>query len=129
MPATACILPDPGITFVAGDVRDIVEGLPDGSLDGLILDVDNGPGFLVYDDNAAVYETPFLRICHRALADGGRLVVWSADQAEPLEDALRLIFGVVRRHETDVLLGIRRETFHTYVACRGIADAAPCPVP
>jgi spermidine synthase len=96
----------------------------------VILDVDNGPGFLVYDSNAAVYHTPFLQTCHQALREGGAVVVWSADEAADLDQALRRTFASVEHHTTEVVLGTRDERYHTYTAVKSLAARRPaCPAP
>ena len=48
------LLTDERTHVVVGDVRDVVEAQSPASLDAVVLDVDNGPDFLVHDDNAAV---------------------------------------------------------------------------
>ena len=40
------VLDDPRVRVEVGDVRDVVMGQPAGSLDGILLDVDNGPDSL-----------------------------------------------------------------------------------
>jgi spermidine synthase len=124
---TARMLDDPRVTVIEGDVRSVVGSTPRGSLDAIILDVDNGPGFLVYDDNAAVYEAPFLVSCRDVLRPGGSLVVWSADEAPMLDDALRDAFDFVEHRSTRAAaFGARDEHYHTYLA--GLDDAGrTCP--
>src|SRR5688572_30747248 len=43
----AVALVDPRLEVVTGDVRDVVAAQADGSTDAVLLDVDNGPDFLV----------------------------------------------------------------------------------
>jgi spermidine synthase len=86
--------------------------------DAVVLDVDNGPGFLVHDRNAAVYEPPVLRAAAGALAPPGLLVVWSADPAPALRAALAAHVGpteqVVRRVERQG----RLLDYYLYVAAK-----------
>jgi spermidine synthase len=49
--------------------------------DAILLDVDNGPTWLVFEDNAAVYERPALEQMRTLLAPGGVLAVWAAEPA------------------------------------------------
>lgn len=84
VPEVARTLRDPRVRSRVGDVRDVLPALPKGSVDCLLLDVDNGPRFLVHGANAPVYEEPFLRSCLQSLRPGGALVVWSADPAPEL---------------------------------------------
>lgn len=86
--------------------------------DLLLLDVDNGPGYLVHDDNATLYDEAFLGSCRDLLNPGGVLVVWSADLAPALGEAMRSVFGAVEERAYDVLLQDRPETYHLYCSRR-----------
>ena len=104
------------VELVVGDVRDVVAGLPPGSVDLILLDVDNGPDFLVYDANAAVYESPFLSACRNALAPGGLVAVWSADSSPALTAALEAVFGSTQELALPVTLQTRHTTYHLFLA-------------
>lgn len=69
---------------------DIAEWLPrrDDSFDAILLDVDNGPGFLIHDHNARVYAADWLAGAVARLAPGGLLVIWSEGAAPQLALAL-----------------------------------------
>jgi len=86
--------------------------------DLVLLDVDNGPGYLVHEDNSAVYEQPFLSRCRDVLSPGGVLVVWSAHAAPDLLDAMRAVFGSAEEQAHDVLLQDRPEEYFLYLARR-----------
>jgi spermidine synthase len=85
------------------------------SYDLVLLDVDNGPGYLVQDTNAAVYQRPFLTAARHALRPGGALAVWSANEAPELESALRGVFGSAEALPQEVLLQDREERYWLYV--------------
>ena len=74
-----------------GDVADALSGRagPRGPWDVVLLDVDNGPGFLVHASNAALYGISGVRAARGALEPGGVLVVWSSSRAPELLVALR----------------------------------------
>ncbi|MGI8702324.1 MAG: hypothetical protein ACR2JU_14195 [Nocardioidaceae bacterium] len=110
------ILRDPRVSVRAVDIRHEVEAHSEGSFDVIVLDVDNGPGFLVYDDNAALYEDGFLARCAHALTPGGKLLVWSGHAAPDLRNALERVFGSVDSHATAVTLGSRSDHYYAYVA-------------
>jgi spermidine synthase len=99
-----------------GDVRDVVAGLPQGSVDLILLDVDNGPDFLVYDANAAVYQPPFLIACRDALAPDGLVAIWSADSSPALTANLETVFGSTRELALPVTLQTRLTTYHLFLA-------------
>jgi spermidine synthase len=77
------------------DVAEVLAGRggPRGPWDLVILDVDNGPGFLVHAGNAALYEPDGLAQARSSLAPGGVLVVWSSHEAPTLLAALREVAG------------------------------------
>lgn len=110
------VLDDPRVQVVVADVRDVVANQPDGSLDGMLLDVDNGPDFLVYDANAAIYRPDFLRDCRRKLTPGGTLTVWSSSASEPLAEAVSATFGSCTVRPVPVDLQGRDETYFVYQA-------------
>jgi spermidine synthase len=91
-------LADPRVRVAVADVRDLAADLADAcdaydAYDVVLLDVDNGPDFLVHDSNAALYETGFLARCRELLAPGGALAVWSSTGSPALEAAMREVFG------------------------------------
>ena len=63
--------------------------------DGICLDVDNGPGWLVHSANAALYAEPGLALLWERLRPGGRLAVWAAAEDEDFERRLRARFDSV----------------------------------
>ena len=89
----ADVLADPRVEVVVTDVRRAVHDTAAGSVDVVLLDVDNGPDFLVYDDNAAVYGAEFLADCRRVLTEGGALAVWSSTYSADLDATVRELFG------------------------------------
>jgi len=95
VPGTAGVLGDPRVQVTLGDVQDVVPRLPPAGADALLLDVDNGPGFLLHPANAAVYGERFLADAVRVLRPGGVLAVWSAEPSDALETALGAAAGEV----------------------------------
>jgi len=108
------LLADERVTVVVADVAAALAEARPASYDLLLLDVDNGPGYLVHQDNAALYRAPFLANARQALRPGGVLVVWSANPAPELEDALREAFGTAEARPYDVLLQDRDEQYWLY---------------
>jgi hypothetical protein len=82
----------------------------------VLLDVDNGPGYLVHATNAALYEPPALADARRALRPGGALAVWSAAEAPELEEVLASVFDEVGAQRHDVRLQDRDEAYWLYLA-------------
>jgi spermidine synthase len=129
IPLTQNLARSPRVRMVPRDVREVVASEPVGSLDVIVLDVDNGPGFLVYDDNAAIYQRGFLETCREALASKGILVVWSADRAPDLRAALDEVFGSVSHLAMPVTRNGRVDSYHAYVAPGHPGEDQTCPAP
>ncbi|WP_371347889.1 spermidine synthase [Ancylobacter sp. IITR112] len=70
-------LDDPRVALIAGDVA---ERLREGRavFDGILLDVDNGPGGLTREANDGLYSPAGLAVAWAALRPGGVLAVWSS---------------------------------------------------
>lgn len=100
-------LPDDArLEVVVGDVRDVIEGTD--VVDAIVLDVDNGPDFLVHEQNAALYRADFVRVC-AARAD--ELRIWSMSDNTALREVLGRWFHDVVVTEVPVTLQSRREHY------------------
>lgn len=108
------VLDDPRVSVVVGDVRAVVTELPDASVDAILLDVDNGPDFLVYKENSAIYSSSFLAVCRSKLRDGGVLTVWSSSASAALGAAVSTVFGACKVTPVPVQLQGRDETYYVY---------------
>ena len=84
--------------------------------DLVLLDVDNGPGYLVHDTNVGVYEHDVIASTKRMIDPGGALVIWSADRAPELQRVMQKVFGNCTEHAYDVVLGDRSEQYLLYVS-------------
>ena len=93
VPVASRAIGDPRVTVTCADVLDAVPALPPGSVDALLLDVDNGPDFLVHEGNAEIYRPGFLAAAAATLSGRGVLAVWSASASEPLQQALSTTLG------------------------------------
>jgi len=118
VPHGPAFLADDRVTVVTSDIRQaMAEATPDAH-DLVLLDVDNGPGFLVHDANAAVYRAPFLRRVAEALRPGGAVAVWSSAESSDLRAELASVFGEVTSTPVDVRLQGRTEQYWLYLARR-----------
>ena len=102
-----------------------VAAQPGASLDAIVLDVDNGPDFLVHDDNAAVYGRDFIDVCTSRLRPGGRLCVWSMSSSESLTASLAAALTDVRSEAVAVRLQDRDE--HYWIVSGTRQDDVPAP--
>jgi len=118
------LLTDERTQVVVGDVRDVVGAQSPASLDAIVLDVDNGPDFLVHDDNAAVYGRDFIAVCVSRLRAGGHLCVWSMNDSQELRRAMGDHLADVRTEAIDVRLQDRDERYWILSGARRDAVAA-----
>ncbi len=72
------LLDDKRVRLHTGDVFDQITGAPAGSLDAILLDVDNGPTAMVHPGNNRIYDPSGLKAIHRSLRPSGRVAFWSA---------------------------------------------------
>ena len=110
------LLADARVDVVVDDVGRVVAAQPASGCDVLLLDVDNGPAFLVYDQNAQVYQAPFLALCRERLDRDGVLAVWSSSSSEPLSAAMTEVFGGCDVTPVEVDLQGRAERYWLYTS-------------
>lgn len=80
-------LDDPRVRVVQDDVASVVAGAR--GLDAILLDVDNGPGWASFRQNARLYTPAGLADARAALQKGGALAVWSGYPADAFVGQLR----------------------------------------
>ncbi|KRE93476.1 hypothetical protein ASG76_13540 [Nocardioides sp. Soil774] len=115
VPHGPSVLADTRVTVLNADIAMAIAEARS-TYDLVLLDVDNGPGYLVHQDNEAVYEARFLTRCRDLLSPGGVLVIWSANPAPALLEALREVFGDAEEQAHSVLLQDRPEDYYLYLA-------------
>lgn len=116
VPETASVLDDPRVRTHENDVRRWLPGRPGASADVILLDVDNGPGFLVHLANAEIYERPFLAELERVLRPEGVVVFWSAARARRLHKLLEQRFGACEELHRVVHRDGRELDYYLYCA-------------
>lgn len=116
IPHGRALLADERVRVVVADIATAVVEARPASFDLILLDVDNGPGYLVHAANAALYQEAFLARVRDVLRPGGALAVWSAAEAPDLAATLGSVFGdaVVQPHAVD--LQGRDEAYWLYAA-------------
>jgi spermidine synthase len=93
---------DPRTEIVIDDVADVVRRSPS-AFDLVLLDVDNGPGWLAADGNAGLYDRAGLEACRRCLKPGGVLAVWSPQANPEFEQSLSSVFGAWEAVDTSAI--------------------------
>lgn len=126
-PTLSRVSNDPRTSLIVADLADVVGGTAHppalASWDAILLDVDNGPDFLIHPGNASLYSGEFLSAASRRLTPGGRLAIWCQDRSPSLMETLRAIGPVVREHLVPVTRGRRHFTYAIYTL-----DRPPSPV-
>ena len=127
------LLADDRVERVTADIADFLLGTlrADETVDGddarggeraaydlVLLDVDNGPGYLVHESNADLYEARLLGVVREQLVDGGTLVVWSAFEEPELPLEMHDVFGNCRALPIPVDLQGREEQYWLYASSR-----------
>ena len=82
------LLKDERVSVTIGDVGQHLRQVDGGTYDVILLDVDNGPVAMVDVQNAALYSSRGLQAISRSLAEGGRVIFWSASQDAGFEQRL-----------------------------------------
>ncbi|MCS0634301.1 spermidine synthase [Streptomyces sp. LP05-1] len=99
-------LADPRTVLLHAGLVEYLETSPD-TYDALCLDIDNGPGWTVTEENAGLYAPAGLAACAARLNPGGVLAVWSARPSADFEESLRNAgFHGVRTEEIPVARGV-----------------------
>jgi spermidine synthase len=107
-------LADERLTVVTADIRVAFAEAAPASYDLVLLDVDNGPGYLVHDTNEILYQATFLTQVRQSLRLGGALAIWSSAESPELHRTLEQVFGNVAPVPFDVVLQGRSEQYWLY---------------
>ncbi|MFG2265226.1 spermidine synthase [Streptomyces sp. NPDC048720] len=103
---SAAALDDPRTRIVEADLLTYLKETSD-TFDALCLDIDNGPGWTVTEDNGGLYSPAGLAACARVLRPDGVFAVWSAEPSPEFEGTLRNAgFRQVRTEEVPVARGV-----------------------
>ena len=112
---------DPRVALHTGDVATVLTGRqPDltGPWDAIVLDVDNGPDFLIHGTNAGLYSPPTLAAAYARLADGGTLALWCQGPAPDLLAALSRLSPTAQPHTFARVRAGRTLTYVIYTVSR-----------
>ena len=118
VPGAAAVLADQRVHVAIGDLAASLAMAEPATYDAVLLDVDNGPDFLVHGRNASVYQQGGLAAAARVLRPGGMLAVWSAAPSVSLSIRMAAVVGPVTHVTADVPRDRRPLTYHVYLAQR-----------
>ena len=122
-PTLGQVAADPRVRLHVGDVSMTLAGRrqgPYGPWDAIVLDVDNGPDFLIHPGNEALYGEAALAQAHRQLRPGGTLAVWCQAQAPGLLAAMTRVSPSARELLCPVQRGERRFSYAIYTLTRAV---------
>jgi spermidine synthase len=126
-PTLAAVVADARVRLQVGDVRSVLLGAQDGPAapwNAIVLDVDNGPDFLIHQGNEALYSESTLRSAYAVLVPGGVLAIWCQGPAPELWTRLGRLGSQPREHRYEVARGNRRFGYVIYTVAR---PSAPTP--
>ncbi|MDN5726848.1 MAG: hypothetical protein L0G99_13105 [Propionibacteriales bacterium] len=90
-PTLASVVGDQRTRLHVADAATFLSALPAGvpaAWQAILLDVDNGPDFLLHESNAWLYERGGLATCWSRLAPGGILAIWCQGRSAELHAEL-----------------------------------------
>ena len=118
VPHGPTFLADRRVTVATVDVQQVLEESQPDRFDLVLLDVDNGPDFLVFDGNSPIYESSFLERVRVALRPGGAIAIWSSTESARLVDTMTTVFGDCTSAGHPVTLQGRDDVFWLHVASK-----------
>jgi spermidine synthase len=132
-PTLAAVAADPRVRLHPADIGSVLSRSPAiehrmaeaelrtdplGPWEAIVLDVDNGPDFLIHGGNHALYVEAGLRAAYEQLAPGGTLAIWCQGRSAGLLDELRRIAASARENLYEVTRGGRRFAYAIYTVSR-----------
>jgi spermidine synthase len=118
-PQLAAVARDPRARLWVADVRSVLTGAasePRGPWDAILLDVDNGPDFLIHPENAALYQGEALTAAYGRLAPGGILGIWCQGAHPELLARLTALDPEARQRIQEVRRGRHAIAYVIYTA-------------
>ena len=109
-------LVDPRVTLLQEDLYDVHTFMQEAAYAAILLDVDNGPSWLVHEDNARLYTDDALGRWSNALAPGGALAVWSAQRETEFLGDMAAVFDYTEEITIDAPVSYGRDA-EFYIYC------------
>jgi len=119
LPRLGRVSRDPRVRLWVADVRTVLiepspRAEPIGPWDAILLDVDNGPDFLIHADNAALYGSAALRSAYGRLTPGGVLAIWCQGAHAGLWAEMQALSATAREQRHVVQRGRHRIAYVIY---------------
>jgi spermidine synthase len=116
-PTLAAVARHPKVALHVADVTTVLTGRrhgPHGPWNAIVLDVDNGPDFLIHRSNSALYTQSTLAAAYAQLAGGGTLAIWCQGPVPKLLATLRQISPTAEPHTYRRIRRGRRLSYVVY---------------
>lgn len=110
---------DPRVRLWVADVQAVLTGHerePAGPWDAILLDVDNGPDFLIHAENATLYEEQALSDAYGRLTPGGILAIWCQGPDAGLWSRLQALTPAARQEVHKIQRGRHLISYVIYTA-------------
>lgn len=120
----ATAVSDPRLRLHVADLHDVITGVssaPSGPWDVILLDIDNGPDFLIHATNDRLYGPTLLSRAYEQLTPGGVLAIWCQGPVPALWTTLREVVaehGDVAEERFEVRREGRDLTYAIYLVRR-----------
>lgn len=108
---------DPRVKVTHSDFLNFIRGTRE-RYDSVCLDVDNGPGWLVWEENRVLYEEQGLRKIKNVMESGGCLGIWSSNRVGLFERRLETVFGNATVHTISTVEMDRDVEYYIYTVTR-----------
>lgn len=86
------VVNDEKVRIICDDLLEYIGRLNEEKYELVVLDVDNGPDWLVREENRGIYQLSGISMLERVISPGGLLVVWSATQNSKFLNNLSSLF-------------------------------------
>jgi len=118
-PTLARVVSDPRVRIRHGDAASLLCDQPTipglfGPWDGISLDIDNGPEFLIHEGNARLYTPEGIRRALEHLNPGGKMAIWSQSPSKEFWFDLTSIDPTATERLIDVYRGNRKMDYAIY---------------
>lgn len=124
-PVLARVAADPRVRLFATDVATVLADPaeePCGPWQAILLDVDNGPDFLIHPGNTSLYTETVLRRAVERLAPDGVLAIWCQGPSPELLTILGRVSITARERLFEVRRGQRQLSYAIYLVRRALEE-------
>jgi spermidine synthase len=112
------IADDPRVRLTVADIATVLVRADGATWDAIMLDVDNGPDFLIHQQNAGLYSSRGLRSAYERLSPSGLLAIWCQGPSPALLATLNALGPSPGRYRHRVRRGEREWSYAIYTVQR-----------